>query len=81
MMNLSKTRLAAIVGATLVAGGVMGGVAMAYQSHMFAARNALYAARSQLQVSRMNKGGHRVAALQAVDAAIRQVDIGIRVGR
>jgi hypothetical protein len=81
MMNLSKTRLVAIVGAALMAGSVMGGVAMAYQSHMFAARSALYTARSQLLVALHNKGGHRIAALNAVDGAIRQVNLGIQAGR
>lgn len=80
-MSVSKTRLAAMFGATLMVGAAMGGVAMAYQGHMFAARNALMAARSQLLAATHNKGGHRVAALRAVDAAIRQVNIGIRVGR
>jgi hypothetical protein len=80
-MNFTKKRLVAIVTASVLAGGLLGGVAMAYQSHMFAARNALYAARQQLQVSSWNKGGHRVAALRAVNAAIRQVEIGIQVGR
>lgn len=80
-MTFTKSRLGAMFGATLLAGAAMGGVAMAYQGHMFAARNALYAARTQLIASAHNKGGHRVAALRAVDAAIRQVNIGIRVGR
>ncbi len=80
-MTFGKTRLAAMFGATLMVGAAMGGVAMAYQGHMVAARNALYAARSQLLASAHNKGGHRIAALRAVDAAIQQVNIGIRIGR
>ncbi|MCF3945082.1 hypothetical protein AiwAL_10715 [Acidiphilium sp. AL] len=79
-MTLSKTR-AAIMAGVLLASGAASGVALAYQGHMFQARNALYAARSQLLAARHNKGGHRVAALRAVDAAIAQVNIGIRVGR
>ncbi|MHB1302154.1 MAG: hypothetical protein ACYCZB_01575 [Acidiphilium sp.] len=80
-MNLSKSRLAAMVLGAMLAGGALGGVAMAYQGHMFSARSALLSARQQLMLSSRNKGGHRVAALRAVDAAIRQVNIGIRVGR
>lgn len=80
-MNVSKTRFAAVLGAALLVGGALGGVAMAYQGHMLAARNALFAARAQLAVSSRNKGGHRVAALNAVNAAIRQVNIGLQVGR
>lgn len=80
-MFVSRKHLTAIIAAAIVAGGTFGGVALAYQGHMFAARNALYAARNQLLASARNKGGHRVAALRAVDAAIAQTNIGIRVGR
>ncbi|MGC9269587.1 hypothetical protein [Acidiphilium sp.] len=80
-MILSNKRLAAMFAATWMAGAAMGGVAMADQGHMIAARNALFAARAQLLAAAHNKHGHRLAALRAVDAAIRQVNIGIRVGR
>ena len=79
-MTLSKVKFA-VIGAVLVVSGAASGVALAYQGHMFQARNALYAARSQLLAARHNKGGHRIAALRAVDAAIAQVNIGIRAGR
>ncbi len=79
-MTLSKMKFAAI-GAALLVSGAASGVALAYQGHMFQARNALFAARSQLLAARPNKGGHRRAALRAVNAAIAQVNIGIRVGR
>ncbi|MDD2877728.1 MAG: hypothetical protein PHT60_10225 [Acidiphilium sp.] len=80
-MTFSKTRIVVILSAALLAGGAIGGVATAYQGHMMAARNALMAARSQLLAATHNKGGHRLAALRAVDAAIHQVNIGIRIGR
>ncbi|WP_155856392.1 MULTISPECIES: hypothetical protein [Acidiphilium] len=79
MMNISRKQFAAILGGALIAGGLAGGVAQAeYQGHMMQARRALLAARHQLQIADRDKGGHRIAALRAVNEALRQVDIGIR---
>lgn len=80
-MIVSRSRLTGIVVAAILAGGALGGVAVAYQGHMLAARHALFRAKAELQASAHNKAGHRIAALRAVDAAIRQVDIGMRYGR
>lgn len=80
-MNVSSKRMAAIVVGTLLAGGLAGCVAQAYQGHMFAARNALLAARHQLRLAVPNKAGHRIAAIRAVNAALYQVDLGIRASR
>ncbi len=78
-MNISRKQFAAILGGALIAGGLAGGVAQAeYQGHMMQARRVLLAARHQLQIADRDKGGHRIAALRAVNEALRQVDIGIR---
>lgn len=78
MISVTKKRLATIVGGAVIAGGLGGCVAQAYQGHMQEARRALLAARHQLEIAVPNKGGHRIEALRAVDAALHQVDLGIR---
>ncbi|HQU10911.1 MAG: hypothetical protein B7Z59_01855 [Acidiphilium sp. 37-67-22] len=78
-MNISRKHFAAILGGALIAGGLAGGVAQAeYQGHMLQARRALLAARHQLQLGDHDKGGHRIAAIRAVNEALRQVDIAVR---
>lgn len=79
-MTLTRTR-AAVMAGILLASGAGCGIALANQGHMVRARNALYAARSQLLAARHDKGGHRAAAIRAIDAAIAQVNAGIQVGR
>lgn len=67
----------ALLAAALTAGiGV--GYATARQPRMEAALDALRTARSELEDARANKGGHRVRAMQLIDAAIREVRAGIR---
>ena len=48
---------------------------------MVNALNALRNARAELQVAEHNKGGHRVAAIDLIDRAIAQVQMGIDVAR
>lgn len=79
-MIVSRKRMTAIIAGAMLAGGLGGGVALAYQGHMFAARRALLEARHQLEVAAPTKAGHRIAAIRAVDAALNQVDLGIRAG-
>ena len=55
-------------------------VALAYQPNMHAALNSLNAARSSLANASADKAGHRVAAMRYVDAAIREVHLGILAG-
>jgi hypothetical protein len=57
--------------------GVFLGQALAAQPHMQAALDALKTARSELVAATANKGGHRAAAIRAVDTAIRETQIGI----
>ncbi|HXE73418.1 MAG TPA: hypothetical protein VNO81_12235 [Candidatus Nitrosotenuis sp.] len=61
--------------------GIFVGMALANQPHMAAALNDLYSARDELQVAEHDKGGHRERALQLVNQAIDQVEMGIAAGR
>ena len=72
-------QLAALGGA--LAMGVAIGHAAADQPHMQAALDALKTARGELNAAKDNKGGHRVAALQAVDDAIRETKAGMEFDR
>jgi len=60
--------------------GFAAGYVAAAQPHMHNALAALQTARSELQEAKHNKGGHRVKALELVDAAILQVRRGIADG-
>jgi hypothetical protein len=62
-------------------GSSLSGVAFAYQSHMFAAKSALNNALSQLNAALPDKGGHRVNAINLVNQAINEVNLGIQAGR
>ncbi len=56
-------------------------VGYADQPYMQAARTNLQQARAQLQAATRNKAGHRVKALEYVDAALSEVNAGIRFDR
>jgi hypothetical protein len=77
--NVRKSVLAVAMFAVGTAAG--GGVAMAYQSHMYSALQDLRAARAQLAAAMSDKGGHRTAAIGLVDRAIYQTQAGISYGR
>ncbi len=47
------------------------------QPHMEAARAALQLAKHELQIAVPNKGGHRIKAINYVNAAIAEVNLGI----
>lgn len=49
----------------------------ANQPHMQSALAALTTARAELEAGAWNKGGHRVNAIQHVNAAITEVQAGI----
>jgi hypothetical protein len=51
------------------------------QPYMQAARADLVKARTELQIARPNKGGHRANAIGLVNAAIAEVDSGIDFDR
>lgn len=69
--------LAAVAVTCLAVGAIAGGVAVADQPHMRSALAALDTARVELQLAASNHGGHRVQALDLVNRAIRQVELGI----
>jgi F0F1-type ATP synthase epsilon subunit len=50
------------------------------QPHMQAALEALEQAKHHLEEAKHDKGGHRVAAIKAVDAAIKHVKAGMESG-
>jgi hypothetical protein len=80
-MHISKFRL--VVAGVLVAVGfsVLGaGTAYAVQGHMLNARDSLFGAKNELQQAEPDKGGHRVAAIDLVQQAIDQVNLGIQAG-
>ena len=64
----------------LVVGGVIGGYAIASQPHMQAALGNLQNARTQLEMAKHNKGGHRVEAIKLTNMAIEEVKRGIAAG-
>lgn len=57
------------------------GFAYARQWRTIDARNSLQTARGYLQNAEQDKGGHRVQALNLVNQAIEQVNLGIQAGR
>jgi uncharacterized low-complexity protein len=72
-------QLAALAGT--LAMGVAIGHAVADQPHMQAALDALKTARGELNAATPDKGGHRVAALRAVDNAIKETKAGMEFDR
>ncbi|MDQ7825730.1 MAG: hypothetical protein RDV48_23215 [Candidatus Eremiobacteraeota bacterium] len=56
------------------------GEARATQTHMRNALTALQTARTQLGLATRDKGGHRAAAVNYVNKAITEVELGIRTG-
>lgn len=50
------------------------------QPHMQRALSALETARSELQAATHDKGGHRERAIEIINHAINQVQMGISVG-
>ncbi|HKP46144.1 MAG TPA: hypothetical protein VJT50_06050 [Pyrinomonadaceae bacterium] len=56
-------------------------ISYADQPRMEAARTNLQQARAQLQTAMRNKGGHRARAIQLINAAISEVNQGIRFDR
>ena len=74
---INRPRAIAAVLCLVAVSGFGAGYAIAAQPHMDAALSALYTAKSELQAALADKGGHRVAALADVNAAIREVKAGI----
>lgn len=80
-MKLRMNTTGLTVGALLLGAAIGGCAVAAYpQPHMYAAKRALLAARHQLSIAAHNKGGHRTAAINAVNLALVQTSQGIRLG-
>lgn len=82
MKTIVKTTIGATALGAMLASGIFIGEAMAaYQSRMHAALDALRTARSELQASTPNKGGHRERAIGLVNQAIDETRAGIAFAR
>jgi riboflavin biosynthesis pyrimidine reductase len=83
-VTITKFKLA-VVGSlcamVLTGVGVGVGVALADQPHMQNALNDLNAAQNQLQIAIPDKAGHRVNAINLVQQAINEVNLGIQAGQ
>ena len=81
-MNLWKPIALVSLGALVVSIGVQTAAAAGVchdQPNMAAALTSLRAARASLEKAEHNKGGWRVKAIEAADAAIRETDKGCAV--
>jgi hypothetical protein len=76
----SRARMAAVIAASMLAGGLMTATAVAYQPHMWNALHALQTADAQLQAALPDKGGHRDNAISLINQAISEVNAGIAAG-
>jgi len=74
---LPQIRLAAIITASMAAGSLITGTAMAGQPHMLNALALLQRAESQLQIALPDHGGYRDQAIGLVQQAIEAVNNGI----
>ncbi|MCV7225340.1 hypothetical protein H7J73_04730 [Mycolicibacterium komossense] len=73
--------IAGCLGALAFTGvGVGTGMALADQPHMQNALNDLDAAQNRLQIALPDKGGHRDAAINLVQQAISETNLGIQAG-
>jgi len=78
-MNMWKPIALVSLGALVVSIGVQTAAAAGVchdQPNMAAALTSLRAARASLEKAEHNKGGWRVKAIEAADAAIRETDKG-----
>lgn len=69
-----------LFGVMAASGVLVGNAYGSWQPHMDRALESLHIARHQLEVAAHDKGGHREAALSAVDQAIEQTKLGIAAG-
>jgi hypothetical protein len=80
LLRRSNIRLVAMLAAVMFFAGAFTGAALAYQSHMWAAKNQLQRAYTQLQAAVPDKAGHRKQAMTLVQQAINEVNLGIAAG-
>ena len=78
-MKLSKFQVGALALVFAIFFALVGAVAQAaYQNHMVNARNDLQSALSELNAATSNKGGHRANAINLVNQAIHETNLGIQ---
>ena len=70
-----------LIVAVALAVGLFAGYAVANQPHMVNARNFLNQAKAELQLASHNKGGHRDNAINLINQAITEVNLGIDAAR
>jgi len=80
MNRTTRRALAAVALVSTFGLGALSG-AIANQPHMKSALGHMQQARGELEQASTDKGGHRVSALQALDAAIRETRAGIDYDR
>ncbi len=81
MTRVNNSLLAGAALVATLARGVSIGAAMANQPRMHAALGHLQSARGELQAADHDKGGHRGKAIRLVNAAINEVEAGMRFDR
>jgi len=69
-----------LLGASLLFSGMVACAPGMGQPNMESALSALQSARGSLERAAHDKGGHRVRAIELVDQAISEVQMGIQVG-
>ncbi len=75
MLKVTKRDTVIAASAFVLAGGIAT-AAFAAQPHMDRAISLLQEARSELEAASKNKGGHRVKAIDYINAAIKEVREG-----
>ncbi|MFI5300252.1 MAG: hypothetical protein ACHREM_19360 [Polyangiales bacterium] len=82
-MTLNPWKISTLAFATAFVASVgVGAVcaADAKQPHMTDAKASLEAAKTQLDIAKHDKDGHRVKAIALVKDALKEVDLGITAG-
>ncbi|HTX60414.1 MAG TPA: hypothetical protein VMH02_12170 [Verrucomicrobiae bacterium] len=64
----------------LLVGATTGWALATQQQHMYNALQSLKTAYSELNKASSNKGGHRAKAMNLIDQAINEVNLGIQAG-
>jgi len=77
-----KRKFAYVAGILVLAGiFALPALSRADRPRLAAALSALQQAKAELEAAKPDKGGHRVAALQATNKAIAEVSAAIEYGR
>ncbi|HVM82738.1 MAG TPA: hypothetical protein VMW18_02530 [Candidatus Binatia bacterium] len=80
-MTSTTKRVLLLVTVLGMTGSFAAGYAIAAQPHMQNALHALRNAKGELEVALADKAGHRVKAIDLVNQAIGEVEVGIAAGQ